>query len=249
VQARDRLTLAVVTRLIQRRPSTVLSGMLLGGAFSVTVTLWFVYVPAYLLATGRASAAAALGPAGAGLLATAAFAPLAGALSDRLGRPPLLIGACIALSLLWPAALPLVLAGTSWVTFTLTSLGVGAALSGFVLASYLPEAFPTADRATGVGLTYGVGSGVFGGVAPLLAAWLVAQHRLPALALYPVLCAVGAAIVLAWSVHRPDPGVPGSPVDGAEPVEPRSGPRVSELPSRRVAWNEPDGNIQPWEVD
>ena len=215
-------TLAVVRRLIQRQPRAVLSGVLLGGTFGVTVTLWFVYVPAYLLSTGRASAATALGPPIAGLLATAAFAPLAGALSDRLGRPPLLIGACVVLIVLWPTALAWVLAEASWITFTLASLGVGAALSGLVLASYLPEAFPIADRATGVGLTYGVGSGVFGGSAPLLAGWLLAQHRLPAIAFYPLLCAMAAAICLAWSIRRPDPAGGARMLDDADGAE--SGP-------------------------
>jgi MHS family proline/betaine transporter-like MFS transporter len=210
-------TLAVVTRLIQDRPRTVLSGILVSGAFGVTVNLWFVYIPAYLLATGRASAAAALGPAAAGLLATVVFAPLAGALSDRLGRPRVLIGACVALCLLWSAAAGRVMSGGGWLTFTLASLGVGAALSGFVLASYLPEAFAVADRATGVGLTYGVGSGVFGALAPLLAGWLVAQHRATSIALYPVLCAVAAAICVAWSARKPDPAaVPGLSWDGLE---------------------------------
>ncbi len=248
-QARDGLTMTVVTRLIREGPRTVLSGMLLGGAFGVTVTLWFVYVPAYLLATGRASTAAALGPAGAGLLATAAFAPLAGALSDRVGRPPLLMGGCIALILLWPISLPSVLAGTSWVTFAVASVGVGAALSGFVLPSYLPEAFPIADRATGVGLTYGVGSGVLGGVAPLLAGWLLAQHRLPTIALYPVLCAVAAALCVAWSVRSPDPAtVPGELRAGAEAAGSNPAP-ARGLPSPLLGWSERDANIRPTEVD
>jgi MHS family proline/betaine transporter-like MFS transporter len=244
------LTPAVIMRLVRRRPGTVLSSVLVSGAFSVTVTLWFVYVPAYLLATGRASAVTALGPAAAGLLATAACAPLAGRLSDRVGRPPLLIGGCIALCLLWPAALPSVLAGTGRVTFALASLGVGVALSGFVLASYLPEAFPTSDRATGVGLTYGIGSGIFGGVAPLLAGWLLGQHHLPALVIYPVLCAASAMICLAWSIRRPDPvGVVGATWTGARRAEsshgsPMSGPHLPPRPGR-----ERDGNLWATEVE
>jgi MHS family proline/betaine transporter-like MFS transporter len=250
VQAGDGLTAAVVMRLIRHRPRTVLSGVLVSGAFSVTVTLWFVYVPAYLLATGRATAFTALGPAAAGLLATAVIAPLAGALSDRLGRRPLLIGACIALSLLWPTTLSSVLAGTSWVTFTLASLGVGAALAGFVLASYLPEAFPTFDRATGVGLTYGVGSGVFGGLAPLLAGWLLAQHRLTALALYPVLCAAAATIFLAWSIRRPDPvGVLDTMWTGAHGTKSSHGGPISGLPLPRLGRSERDDDVWPTEVD
>ena len=244
------LTAAVVTRLVRRRPRTVLSSILVSGAFSVTVTLWFVYVPAYLLATGQASPATALGPPAAGLLATTACAPLAGRLSDRVGRQPLLIGGCIALCLLWPAALPSVLAGTGWVAFALASLGVGVALSGFVLASYLPEAFPTSDRATGVGLTYGIGSGVFGGVAPLLAGWLLAQHHLPALVIYPVLCAAAATISLVWAIRRPDPaGVVGTTRTGVRGTRSSHGSPISGLPLPRPPGNERDGNVWTTEAE
>jgi MHS family proline/betaine transporter-like MFS transporter len=99
------VTPSAVAALVRRRPRTVVSGVLLGGAFGVTVNLWFVYIPAYLLATGRATAATALGPAAAGLLACTALAPMAGALSDRIGRPPVLIGACAALAVLWPTTM------------------------------------------------------------------------------------------------------------------------------------------------
>jgi MFS transporter, MHS family, proline/betaine transporter len=203
-QARAALGVSAIAKLVRRQPRTVLTGLLLGGAFSATVNLWFVYAPAYLLATGRATAATALGPAVAGLLACAALAPLSGALSDRLGRPAVLITACIVLSLLWPTTIGRVMTGDSWVTFAVASLTLGAALSGFVLASQLPEAFSLADRATGVGLTFGVGSGAFGGLAPLLAGWLVARHDVTSVAVYPAVCAVLAAVALAWSTRRPD---------------------------------------------
>jgi MHS family proline/betaine transporter-like MFS transporter len=202
--ARPALSLSAIAGLAGRRPRTVLSGVLLGGAFSITVNLWFVYAPAYLLATGRATAAMALGPACAGLLACAVLAPLAGAVSDRVGRPPVLIGACAALCVLWPATITRVLAGDGAVTFTVASLAVGTALSGFVLASHLPEAFALPDRATGVGLTFGVGSGVFGGPAPLFAGWLVTNDHPSAIAVYPALCAALAAVALVWSTRQPD---------------------------------------------
>jgi MHS family proline/betaine transporter-like MFS transporter len=195
--------LSAAAALIRLRPRTVVSGLLLAGAFSATVNLWFVFIPAYLLASNHATAATALGPAAVGLLACAVLAPLAGALSDRLGRRVVLMAACAALCVLWPTAFPHVLSGDGWVAFALGSLTVGAVLSGFVLGSHLPEAFAVEERALGVGLTYGIGSAVFGGLAPLLAERLVTNHHPGVVVVYPVACAVLAAASLAWAGRRP----------------------------------------------
>jgi len=214
------LSTSAVARLVRRRPRAVLAGVLLGAAFGVTVNLWFVYAPAYLLTTGRATAGTALGPACVGLLACGALAPFAGALSDRFGRPRVLACACAALCLVWTASGEHVLAGHGGVPFAVAGLAVGAALSGFVLASHLPETFAVGERATGVGLTFGVGSGLFGGVAPLLAGWLVANHHVSAVPLYPAGCAALAAVALVWSAreagveHRP--GDPAVDAEGAQ---------------------------------
>lgn len=198
------LALPAVARLLRTRPRTVTAGMLVAGAFSATVTLWFVYVPAFLLSARHASALTALGPAAAGLLACAAAAPFAGSLSDRVGRPPVLIGSCLVLALIWPITTHLTLDGPSSVGLVLASLAIGAGLSGFVLASYLPDTFAVAERATGIGLTYGVGTAVLGGVAPLVAGWLVARSGLAAIAEYPVLCSAVAALALALVTAKPD---------------------------------------------
>jgi MFS family permease len=195
-----------LAELIHRHPRTVVSGALLAGTMSVTVTLWFVYTPALLLTTARATPAAVLGPAVAGLVACMLAAPLAGRLSDRLGRPPVLAGACVGLGLLWPVAFviamnaagplgPLALVGAN--------LAVGATLGGFVLAVYLPEAFAVRERATGVGLSYGVGNAVLGGLAPLAAGWLVAGGHLVGVGLGAAASAALALIALAWSARGP----------------------------------------------
>jgi hypothetical protein len=115
-----------------------------------------------------------------------------------------LVAACAALCLLWPTAFPRVISGDGPVAFALGSLAVGAALSGFVLGSHLPEAFAASDRALGVGLTYGIGSAVFGGLAPLLAERLATNDHLGGVVVYPVGCAVVAAASLAWAARGPD---------------------------------------------
>jgi hypothetical protein len=97
-----------------------------------------------------------------------------------------------------------VVAADGGVAFAVGSLAVGAVLSGFVLGSHLPEAFAVTDRALGVGLTYGIGSAVFGGLAPLAAQRLAVNGHLGAIAAFPFCCAVLAGASLAWAARRPD---------------------------------------------
>jgi MFS family permease len=196
------LAMSDVVGLARRQRSTVVSGALLTGAFAATVNVWFVVLPAYLLATGRATVAAALGPAVLGLAACAVVAPAAGHLSDRLGRVQMLFGACAGLCLLWPATFPRVLAGADWTFFTVASLAMGVALSAFVLPAHMSQAFAAEDRALGLGLTLGVGSGVFGGLATFVATSLAAGRHTEAIVVLPPLLAISAAAALALTTRR-----------------------------------------------
>jgi MFS family permease len=198
------------------RPSV--SGALLTGAFAATVNVWFVVLPAYLLATGRATAAAALGPTVLGLAACAVVAPAAGHLSDRLGRVRVLFGACASLCLLWPITFPRVLAGAGWPFFTVASLALGVALSAFVLPAYHVPGLRRGGPRPGLGLTLGVGSGVFGGLATLVATSLAADHHTDAIVVLPPLLAISAAAALALATHRPPAGP--LPAEEADEVGP-----------------------------
>jgi MFS transporter, MHS family, proline/betaine transporter len=209
------LVLSEIVGLARRQAPTVVSGALLAGAFAATVNVWFVFLPAYLLSTGRATVAAALGPVVVGLAACAVLAPAAGHVSDRLGRIPVLFCGCAGLLLLWPTTFPRVLAGAGLMYFTVASLAMGVALSAFVLPAYLSQAFAAEDRALGLGLTLGVGSGVFGGLATLLATSLAAGHHPGAIVVVPPLCAVAAAAALALTTGRRAAG--SSPSGGGIP--------------------------------
>jgi MFS transporter, MHS family, proline/betaine transporter len=98
----------------------------------------------------------------------------AGALSDRLGRKPLLILACAlgfvgAIPLFWllnhPSASLALLGQLGFV------LIIG--LYGGILPVVLAEAAPASVRCTAVSLGYNITFGVIGGLTPLMAAWLV----------------------------------------------------------------------------
>lgn len=132
------------------------------------------FMPSYFsetLQTGAGSAQLLVFAAGALLVLGI---PIAGIVSDRIGRKPLLIAAALGYAVLaYPA-------------FWLMSLGTWyGLLSGVLLltlcqipilgttTAVLPALFPTRVRGTGVSIGYNVSHAIFGGTAPLLATFLV----------------------------------------------------------------------------
>lgn len=101
--------------------------------------------------------------------------PVAGHLSDRLGRKPIMLASTI-LYVLTP--LPaFLLFGTSDTLLTLVGMlliGVAQVASIAVTAVVIAEIFPTALRYSSASISYNVAYAIFGGTAPLVATWLVA---------------------------------------------------------------------------
>jgi MFS transporter, MHS family, proline/betaine transporter len=100
----------------------------------------------------------------------------AGALSDRFGRKPLLMLACV-LGFVGAVPLFLLLNHPSALLAQLGQLGfvLIVGLYGGILPVVLVEAAPASVRCTAVSLGYNICVGVVGGLSPLMAAWLV--HR------------------------------------------------------------------------
>jgi MHS family alpha-ketoglutarate permease-like MFS transporter len=99
--------------------------------------------------------------------------PIYGALSDRIGRKPLLIffgvaGTCLTVPLLTL----LQQTKSPFVAFFLIA-GAWLFVAGYtsINAIVKAELFPTSVRATGVGLPYAITVSIFGGTAPVVALW------------------------------------------------------------------------------
>ena len=110
-----------------------------------------------------------------GMLAMMVFVPFAGHLSDRVGRKPLWWVSLIGLFIM---VVPM---------FMLMSTGVVGAIIGFAVLGLLyvpqlatisamfPAMFPTQVRFAGFAIAYNVSTSIFGGTAPAVNEWLVAE--------------------------------------------------------------------------
>ncbi len=99
--------------------------------------------------------------------------PVGGMLSDKVGRRPLLIFFGIGATLLTVPILTALEDATPVTAFLLMLAGL-VIVSGYtsINAIVKAELFPTAIRALGVGMPYGVTVAIFGGTAEYVALWL-----------------------------------------------------------------------------
>jgi MFS transporter, MHS family, proline/betaine transporter len=153
--------------VLRGRGGRVARGFLAVAALSLAFNVWFVFLPSLLTTTDGVPLTRSLAFAVVGLCAAAATAPAVGRLSDRIGRRAVLIGGTLAVAAF---AVPgLGLARHSAVGLFASAFVMGVLIGTLVVSAFVAELFPTPVRATGVAVTYGVASAVFGGTAPLVA--------------------------------------------------------------------------------
>lgn len=136
-----------------------------------------------------------------GLALYAALCPVAGVVSDRVGRrPSMLVGSAAMAVLAIPAFLLMGLASIGAAIVGMTLLSVFEAVVNVTTLVLLVEMFPTRTRMTGGSTAYNVALAVVAGPAPLIAAALSAGvHIRGAAAFYMVaVAAVGFFALLAW---------------------------------------------------
>lgn len=181
--------------VVRRRGGGVARGFLLVTALTVAFNLWFVFLPGHLVASGAVPLPTALGSAVLGLLVAAGTAAVMGRLSDRVGRRAVLIAGTFAMAAF---AVPgFSVARGSITGLLLANVAIGGLIGMLVVTAFVAELFPTAVRATGVAVTYGLATAVFGGTAPLVAAILVdadAAWVVPAYLSAAAVLALGAAV-------------------------------------------------------
>ncbi|MGO4297914.1 MFS transporter [Glutamicibacter sp. MCAF14] len=150
--------------------------------------------------------------------------PLAGKLSDSVGRRKVLfIGSISSVVLAVPAFL-LMMHGQIWSTLAgLALLAVPVTFYVANLASSLPALFPTASRYGGMGISYNFAVAIFGGFAPFIMQALVTVTKS---SLAPAFWVMGTSVAgfiavcyLRESARKPLPGSLPSVASEAEAIE------------------------------
>src|SRR5262249_48449207 len=135
------------------------------------------YIPTYGIKTLHLPASTGFTATLIGGLVLAIGCPIAGQLSDKLSRrPALMVVTCWLFVLTSYPAFYLMAALPSLATCIIAVAWLQLLKAGYsgVLPSLMSEQFPVETRAIGVALSYSASVSVFGGLAPLVATWLIA---------------------------------------------------------------------------
>ncbi|MFD3545870.1 MFS transporter [Streptomyces sp. NPDC058655] len=161
---------------------------------------FLVVLPSYLQATLGASFQEALIATALANLGFAASILPAGALSDRIGRRPVMLAGALAVALLAFPLLHLLQDPDAAVTAKLAALACAGASVGLLAGpgpAMLAEMFPAAVRCTGLGLAYAGANAVFAGCAGLV---ITALTRLTGDPDIPAYYAAGACALSALAL-------------------------------------------------
>ncbi|MCQ4041805.1 MFS transporter [Streptantibioticus rubrisoli] len=186
------------------RPSLLICGITVGG--TIAYYTWTTYLPTYATVNAGFNKGDALTVGTISLAFFAVLQPLGGALSDRIGRKPLLIGFSVGFALL---AVPLLHCVTSaFLSLLLVQCAGMVLLTGYtaIAAAVNAEVFPARVRAAGIGFPYSLTVALFGGTAPYVGTWFKQAGHASWFPWYvSVLCLVSAVcyLVLPETARRP----------------------------------------------
>ena len=138
-------------------------------------------------------------------LISAALCPVAGALSDRVGRRRLMFAAMLASALLTYPLFAGMTRTASVAQILALHAGLGALLAFYAgpMTALGAELFATGGRSTGLSIGYGFAAATFGNFTPLLLSWgIVATHDVLLPAEYLIAATLVGAVAVACAPNR-----------------------------------------------
>jgi MFS transporter, MHS family, proline/betaine transporter len=130
--------------------------------------------------------------------------PVAGFLSDKWGRLPLMAGAALVIfSTTWPL-LTLVATTRTFAALLAFQMWIGAQLAIYLgaLPALMAELFPTRIRTTGLAVSYSLAVAVFGGFTPVINASLIELLGTYAAPSFYLMAAAIVSLVAMAAAHR-----------------------------------------------
>jgi MFS transporter, MHS family, proline/betaine transporter len=180
------------------KPALACAGIVTAGTISFYVIL--LYMPTFAstqlgIALGQAFTAQALG-----LVCMIVVTPLFGALSDHIGRKPIMIGAlAIYLIFLYPLFLWVYMNPSFWslmIVQIVFCILLGAFIGPFSTA--MAEQFPARTRSTAMAVPYNVAVMGFGGFAQFFVTWLINATGSPIAPAFYVMFGAAVGLVAAF---------------------------------------------------
>jgi MFS family permease len=199
----QRIERAPIVEVVRRQPREIILSALLRMAEQAPFYIFTAFVFAYGTGTLKMSRNLILGAVLAAALVSFVTIPLAGHISDRIGRRRMyLIGAAV-MGAFGFAYFAMVGTAVAWVVFIAIVLSlIPHDMMYGPQAALIAEAFTPRLRYSGSSLGYQLASFIAGGPAPLIAtALFAAYHSGYAIAVYILACAI---ITLAAAAFMPD---------------------------------------------
>lgn len=162
-------------RAVRDAPGRMLIAATLVGFGGLTYYLVLTFIPTYLETIIDVEHAEALLVTTVMVAIWAYASPLAGHLSDVVGRRPLLLGAAAAYALVGYPAFRMIATGELWL-IAIAELALVVPLIMFqgAVSAAVGELFGTSSRYSSLAVSYNAGNAIVGGTAPFVATLLVA---------------------------------------------------------------------------
>jgi MHS family proline/betaine transporter-like MFS transporter len=192
-----------IGELLRRHPIPLLLAL---GISIISNSSYYLllYIPTYGVKTLHLPAYTGFAATLLGGVVLAVFSVIAGHLSDKIGRPRIMLTmACLFAIAAYP---------TFWLMVAYPSLAtamfavgllnlIKAGYSG-VLPSLLAEQFPVDTRAVGIAFSYGLAVTIFGGFAPFFATWLIAETGDPLSPSFYLMATALLSIIALLAIQR-----------------------------------------------
>lgn len=186
-------------RALMKHPKAVLTvvGLTLGG--TVAFNTYTTYLQKFMVNTVGFPKEVVSWINFVALLVFVILQPLAGMLSDRIGRRPLLIGFGVLGTLLTVPLFLILEQTTTPIGAFLIMMAALIIVTGYtsINAIVKAELFPTEIRALGVGFPYGVTVAIFGGTAEFIALWSKSVGS-ESLFYYYVAACIAVSLLVYW---------------------------------------------------
>jgi MFS transporter, MHS family, proline/betaine transporter len=192
-----------ISALLGRHPILVLLAV---GASIISNSSYYLllYIPTYAVRTLHLPAYTGFAATLLGGVVLAVFSVVAGHWSDKTARSHIMLAmACLFAIAAYP---------TFWLMVAYPSLGTAMFAVGFlnlikagysgVLPSLLAEQFPVELRAVGIAFSYSISVTIFGGFAPFVATWLIAETGDPLSPSFYLMATALLSIIALLAIRR-----------------------------------------------